>query len=194
MEDTIDIKAIKKDFRLQILKDMSDINKEVGDFLSKNMAMEIVELEEIKNAQNIMMFMGFGHEINTDYLYDELKKMGKNVYTSITDKENRKLIIEEVKSLDNLIKSDYGIREPRKTDSPLSPSKLDLVIVPGVAFDEEKNRLGYGGGFYDRFFDELRDDVKKIAICYDEQLLTEVPTEEHDKKVDMIITPSKTVK
>ena len=81
----------------------------------------------------------------------------------------------------------FGIMEPIvTTESQTIESVVDLVVVPGVAFDRQRNRLGRGRGFYDRLLSTL--DVPRIGICYDFQLKEQIPTEPFDKKMDMIIT------
>ena len=80
-----------------------------------------------------------------------------------------------------------GIRAPKER-CPVEPAEIDAVIVPGVGFDEKGNRLGFGGGFYDRFLPKLRADAQKIAVCYAYQILAEFTVEPWDSPVDMVIT------
>jgi 5-formyltetrahydrofolate cyclo-ligase len=70
----------------------------------------------------------------------------------------------------------------------VSPKVVDLVLVPGVAFDKRGYRVGYGGGYYDRFFNKLEKGVIKIGLCYEMQILPEVPTDIYDIPIDYIIT------
>ena len=84
----------------------------------------------------------------------------------------------------------YNIIEP--IGESISPSKLDLIIVPGVAFDKNKNRLGRGKGFYDKLLSEVT--CCKIGICYDFQLLEYLPCEDHDIKMNLIVTPKYLIK
>lgn len=80
----------------------------------------------------------------------------------------------------------FGILEPTETCQPVAENEIDLVIVPGVAFDRGRNRLGRGKGFYDRLLSTL--DVPKIGICYDFQLKDAIPVEPFDRKMDLIET------
>jgi len=79
-----------------------------------------------------------------------------------------------------------GISEPDL--DKIFEGKIDLVIVPGIAFDWQKNRLGRGKGYYDRFFET--NQLLKIGVCFDFQLIETVPNSEHDICMDIIITPS----
>ncbi len=83
----------------------------------------------------------------------------------------------------------FGLLEPKpETLRPVDPQELDLVIVPGVAFDREGFRIGFGAGYYDRFLPKLRKDSVLISLVYDFQLMPKVPREPHDIAVHWIIT------
>lgn len=88
----------------------------------------------------------------------------------------------------------FGIREPA-ADTPRIPAHaIDAVIVPGVAFDAECWRLGYGGGYYDRLLPLLREDCTRIGFAYDEQLLERIPAAEHDVRLDAVVTPTRVIR
>jgi len=81
---------------------------------------------------------------------------------------------------------------PRQVGKPISPNSLDVVVVPGVAFDPDGNRIGYGGGYYDRFLIQV-PRAWRIGVCYDLQLIKEVPRADHDVPVDAVVTEAKTI-
>jgi 5-formyltetrahydrofolate cyclo-ligase len=85
--------------------------------------------------------------------------------------------------------------QPRADLLPLAPAQLDVVLVPGVAFDATGGRLGRGGGFYDRFLTQIRDQlgVTIAGVCFDEQIVDSVPMHAHDVRVGMILTPTRTL-
>ena len=85
-----------------------------------------------------------------------------------------------------------SIREPHPDLLKVSLTELDLVIVPGVAFDSLGRRLGYGGGYYDRLLATLTPGVPKIAGAYDLQVVAHIPSAPHDLRVDAIVTPTQT--
>lgn len=103
----------------------------------------------------------------------------------------------EITSLDNLIESSYGILEPSIEENFITPNELDLIVVPGVAFDKNRGRIGYGAGFYDRYFKKINEEnikrIVKLALAYDFQVLDKVPMDERDVPVDHIITESRFV-
>lgn len=100
-----------------------------------------------------------------------------------------------VHSLDDLAPGWRGVREPRlDRRRQLRPTALDAVIVPGVGFDRSGNRLGYGGGHFDRLLAKVRRDAVVIGVALDVQIVTAVPAESHDRPVDVVVTPSTTIR
>jgi 5-formyltetrahydrofolate cyclo-ligase len=91
-------------------------------------------------------------------------------------------------------KSEYGIPEPiiERTED-FKAENIDLVIVPGIAFDEEGSRIGYGGGFYDRFIQLLGHGVPLLSIAFELQVIPKIPSENHDLPVDKIITEKRVI-
>ena len=150
---------------------------------------KIISTEEYRNSEVIFIFVSFGSEVYTHNLITYSLNMGKRICVPkvISKKDGMKAI--EIKSLEELTPSIYGILEPEIKESNIIDEKsIDLVIIPGVAFDKKGGRIGYGGGFYDRFLPLLRKDSKKIAIAYSFQIIEEVPREENDFLVPCIIT------
>lgn len=98
------------------------------------------------------------------------------------------MVFIKINSLENLVTSSYGILEPVGDKSNFNVDNLGLIVMPGLAFDKQGNRLGYGGGYYDKFLSSNKIDNKKIALAYDFQVLDKVPSEKHDIKIDSIIT------
>lgn len=95
---------------------------------------------------------------------------------------------------DPLVRGMFGIMEP-SADAPRVPAHaVDVVIVPGVAFDRGLWRLGYGGGYYDRLLPTLAPGCARIGYAYDEQVLEEIPVEEHDVRLDALVTPGGVVR
>lgn len=145
---------------------------------------------EYKNATNIMAFASFGTEVNThDFIKTSLAN-GKRIILPISIKEDRSLFLQEITNFDELKPSTYGILEPEKKEN-FDRNKLDLVIVPGVAFDHRGFRLGYGGGYYDRFLTSLDKRTKIVAINFEELYVYRVIISRYDMKVPVLITDRK---
>ena len=96
-----------------------------------------------------------------------------------------------VASLHELAPGAFGVREPlAKIEHAVAPETLDLILVPGVAFTRDGERLGRGGGFYDRLLASLPAHTCKIGVCFDAQILHELPVETHDQHMDSVTTES----
>lgn len=183
---------MKKEFRKKVI---SDRNNQSYESLCKNSSIitqKILALDCIKTAKNIMLYLDFNNEVKTDELIIKLLSLGKTVSSPITIKEEKKLIPSQIIDLKDGVKiGAYGIREPKPECSPeVEVKDIDVVIVPAVAFDKDCYRLGYGGGFYDRFIERLREDAITVGIAFDLQIFDSVPKEDHDAQLDYIITES----
>ncbi|WP_319200538.1 5-formyltetrahydrofolate cyclo-ligase [uncultured Ilyobacter sp.] len=145
-----------------------------------------------KNAETIFVFVSFGSEVNTHTIIEKAISDGKNVCVPKINLENKSMEVFRIESMDELKEGYYGILEPSEGKSKASSEELDLVVVPGVGFDINGYRIGYGGGFYDKFFESMEKEVPKVALGYNVQVVDEVPTEEHDERISGLITESHT--
>ncbi len=146
-----------------------------------------------KNSNKIMIYISFDSEIDTHRLINQILSDGKRVIVPITDSKNNKLIPSELYSMEELELGFYNILTP-KTEfiRVFDKTKLDLIIVPGIVFDKTGYRLGYGGGYYDKFLHDLKN-IPKISLCYDFQLIDSVPKESYDIPVNYILTDKRSV-
>ncbi|RMD47596.1 MAG: 5-formyltetrahydrofolate cyclo-ligase [Aquificota bacterium] len=147
---------------------------------------KLINLPEIKKAKYILLYYPHKNEVNILPLFQILK--GKILLLPRTDSKDIFPVM--VNSLENLKKGKFGILEPE--GNPVQIEKIDVVIVPAIAFDKKGHRLGYGKGYYDRFLKNFKGT--KIGVAYDFQVVEEIPKEEHDIPVDLIITPSQIIK
>lgn len=93
-----------------------------------------------------------------------------------------------------LVPGPFGLAQP-KEHAPRAPkAAIDAIIIPGVAYDIEGTRLGYGGGYYDRLLPMCREDCMRIGVAFDEQVIEHIPVEEHDACVDIVVTPLRTIR
>ena len=184
---------MKKEFRKKVINLRKEKDKDFIKHNSDIITDKLLNLDCIKNAKNIMLYLDFNNEVSTDSLIKKLLNLGKIVSSPITLKEERKLIPSQITDLKNGIQyGAYNIREPKPECSPaINIKDLDVIIVPDVAYDKNCYRLGYGGGFYDRFLENLRKDAVTIGIAFDLQIFDEVPKEAHDAQLDYIVTESR---
>ena len=176
------MKMNKKEIRKQMLQQRDSISdkQKVDDELLK----ELENLEEFKNSENFFVYVSFGSEFNTHKLIKDLLEQEKKVYVPYV-KSKGHMIAVEIKSMDDLAPGAYGILEPKNPVE--SDVKFDFMLVPGLCFDKNKYRIGYGGGFYDRFIDKIGEDSYKVSIVYDFQLVDDLHPEEFDRPVDKLI-------
>ena len=184
---------MKKEFRKKVINLRKEKDKDFIKHNSDIITDKLLNLDCIKNAKNIMLYLDFNNEVSTDSLIKKLLNLGKIVSSPITLKEERKLIPSQITDLKNGIQyGAYNIREPKPECSPaINIKDLDVIIVPAVAYDKNCYRLGYGGGFYARFLENLRKDAVTIGIAFDLQIFDEVPKEAHDAQLDYIVTESR---
>ncbi|MCM8760536.1 MAG: 5-formyltetrahydrofolate cyclo-ligase [Candidatus Omnitrophica bacterium] len=146
--------------------------------------------EEFKKAKVVMFYVSLKDEVNTISMIDETIKMGKKVCVPVILKEDKRLVAGEIKDREkDLERQHFGIYQPKAghvREVPLDD--IDLVVVPGVAFDRNNVRLGRGHGYYDRFLCGLPEKTKTIGLAFDFQVVEHLPKDSHDIPVSKIIT------
>lgn len=179
----------KKQLRKEVISMRDALSAAERDFKAEIIIKKLVATELYQKADHIMLFAAFGSELNLLPLIETIIKSGKHAYLPVVDKRINRILPIEVHSLADLKPGTYGIPEP-SPDNYLesTPDFLDLIITPAVAFDNDKYRIGYGAGYYDRFFASLRKDIIKIGVGFDEQLILEVPREPHDIQLNYVLT------
>jgi 5-formyltetrahydrofolate cyclo-ligase len=143
----------------------------------------------------VLLFAGFGSEVDTGDLLRESLRMGKRLVLPRVDPETRRLQLREVRSLDaDLAPGTWGIPEPIPDRCPeVALDDVDFVLVPGVAFDRQLRRLGYGGGYYDGVLAAVGGRAPAIAVGFGMQVVAQVPADEHDVCVPVLITETERI-
>ena len=184
-----DLPLEKNKIRQEILKTRNNLSTEE---VEKKSDLIIQNLEKfIKNAENIMIFMDMKNEVRITKLM-ELYPEKSFFIPKITDSKNREMKINKYEE-NELVLHKFGYYESSSSDF-YNENILDIVIVPAVVFDLEKNRIGFGGGYYDTFLKKVRRGNKKaifIGVCYDFQVVDKIPREEHDIIVDFVVNENK---
>lgn len=153
--------------------------------LSSRIHKYLFSLECIKTAKTVCTFLSAFKEPDTFEIVKRLSAEKKRIAVPVTDIENTVLSLSYISGTNSLIKGAYGIYEPSEI-RPVSISHIDALIIPGLAFDRQGNRMGFGKGYYDRLLNDCT--CPKIGLCYDFQLFDEIPTEPHDIQMNFIIT------
>ncbi len=185
---------MKRGIRGEILEKRNAMD--TSEFLEKsNRAISnLFSTECYKKADTVCSFISFGSELNTHGLIKMMLLDGKRVVVPyVKNREMREMILSELKSWDELDAGEYGILAPKKEFiREVSPKEVDLFLVPGVAFDPEGHRVGYGGGYYDRLLRELETECL-IGLCFELQIVDKVPRAAHDVAVKRIITEERII-
>lgn len=148
--------------------------------LSEAVCQRVKELTEFKNAKNVFFYYPKGDELNLLTLCGK----EKNFYLPRVDGKN--LLVCPYDCSTKLEESEFKILEP--CSAAVSPEIIDFAIIPCLMADKKLFRLGYGGGFYDRFIPQLRPDCVKIAVVAEQLLVEKLPVEKHDIPMDIIVT------
>lgn len=157
---------------------------------SDNIKGELFTFSTFDEAKTILFYLAVKDEVQTEKMIEESLRKDKRVVVPFIDWQRKEILPSEIKDLAKDIKIGIlKIPQPKKNFySPFSPASIDLVIIPGVVFDRKGNRLGFGGGFYDRFLGKLSDITKLVGLAFELQLVDNVPSQSHDVAVDYLIT------
>lgn len=181
----------KKELRQAILRLRDQLSPEERASYSRTIRTHVESLPVYREAQTVAYFVSFKSEVDMIPLIRQGLAEGKRVLLPIADIESRKLTFSELQDFDvELSLSTYGILEPKKEFiRPVAYEEIELVLTPGVVFDRLGYRIGYGGGFYDRFLGSLAVKPPTVAIAFDLQVSDSLlPREGFDMPVDQIIT------
>ena len=177
----------KSKIRKRILNVRNNMSKEDVKKNSNAIMDKITSLDIYKHSKVVFIYMDFKNEVMTSNLIKRMLSEKKRVVIPYTDSINTVIIPSEITKESDLKQNSFGYFEP-KSILPVNIEEIDLVIVPGVVFDKNLNRIGFGKGYYDKILNRLKPSAKKIALAHDFQVLEDIPAEEHDVKMDMIIT------
>lgn len=166
---------LKAKRRALTAEDQSEMSRAITDnFLS---------LSNYKNVDTVMVYMSAFKEPSTGGIIETLKRDSKNIIVPISNTDD--FTITPSYFSETLKSGAYGIPEPQNI-AKADIKDIDIALIPGIAFDTSGARIGFGKGYYDRFLSEFKGI--KIGICYDFQVLSDIPSSDHDIKMDMIIT------
>lgn len=168
------------------------LNLTEAEFIEKSKAISNMILESplYKDAQRIMAYIPLQGEVNIKYLFGPLWESGKELYVPVCEGQEPGVMQAAVYK-----KKSITFITRQKVEEPvfaryIDPTDLDLLLIPGLAFDRQGHRLGYGGGCYDRFFHRLNEKAVKLGVAFDLQIFDEIPYENHDQFLDGLITES----
>ena len=185
---------MKKNIRTDVLRKRDELSLDVRIAKDSFIQERLFSLPVFHEAKTILFYASFRSEVGTLGMIKDSLEKGKRVALPKVDKKRHMLMLYEMKDMTALTEGYMGIPEPLAADErALSIDDIDLVIIPGAAFDPSGNRLGYGAGYYDILLAKRKKKIPVIALAYEEQVVDSIPSEKHDVKVDVIITDQRVI-
>ena len=179
------LKQAKRALRRAVLAQRDALPPEERSAGSEAIAERFLGLPEVVGAETVLAFSSFGSEVDTAPLIARLRSRGSTV--ALPRIEGNEVVPVVATLGAAMTQTSFGAMEPAE-GRVLDVAELDLVVVPGVAFDRSCDRVGYGGGYYDRLLDKRREGVAAIAIAFSIQIVDRVPTGAIDRRIDGLVT------
>jgi 5-formyltetrahydrofolate cyclo-ligase len=145
----------------------------------------VLGLARFRDARRILLYASFGSEVDTMQLRRSAHESGKSVLLPRMD--GRALSLHEWRQETSLVPNRHGIPEPAEGSEAVDARDVDVVVVPGLAFDERGGRLGYGGGYYDRLLSTI-PKAYRVGVCFANQVVRHLPTTRLDVPMDCVVT------
>lgn len=182
------VKEKKSNLRKQVLSKRNSLVK--GEILEKSrlIADRFLGLPIVDKGETFLLYSAIKSEVSTRLIAESLLESGKTVaFPRMTG--NNRMSLHKISSLDDLTDRQWSIPEPDENAPEIKPHEVDIAVIPGIAFDRHRCRLGWGGGYYDRFLSQSK--CFSIGLAFDLQVVDDVPVEDHDHPLDMIITETR---
>lgn len=182
-------RQFRKCLRAEAIRRRDNIPAPVRSEWSQRIINRVIDWIEGNAIDVVQIYLNMRSEVETDGLLDYLFTHEKTALAPVTDTQRRKLTPHRISNpKTDLVFHPYGMREPNRKTCPSYPAdEIDLIIVPGVAFDRKGNRIGYGGGFYDRFLPRCPQAVW-IGLAYQAQIISDTLPQPWDAPLQRIVT------
>lgn len=166
------------------------------DRLSIEITARLLNFPAFTDAHTISTYLNAGSEVRTMQIVNWALVNGKRVIVPIMNRANKRLTFSELKAPEReLEKRAFGILEPKpEFCKPVPLEEADVNLIPGVAWDQQGYRIGYGTGYYDRSINSLQKQMMKIGLAYEFQFVSSIPTTRYDRRVDSIVTERRIIK
>ena len=181
----------KQRLRTELKKKRLALTKTKVTTLSKQILTRLTKTKEYRKAKTILLYHPIQNEVDPTPLFSKNKT--KTFCLPRICRKTNHLHIHKITNPQTLKTGRFNIQEPGTTHPIIARKNIDLVITPGLAFDKQGHRIGYGKGYFDRLFKNLSTKAFKLALAYDFQIIENVPAEKHDQKVNLIITEKRTI-
>lgn len=178
----------KEDIRKTVIGLRDSIAAEEKERKDRDILNRVLADDRYRSAGTVMCYASFRSEVDTRSIIAYSLKSGKGTVLPVVDREEKRLRLFEIDKMEDLVSGYMGIPEPRPGCKEMNVRDVDIILVPGVAFDKRCGRIGYGGGYYDRLLGSASERPYLIALAYEEQVVEEVPLDRHDVRMDAVIT------
>ena len=178
----------KADIRTRVLRKLKGQAEEERNRKSEAIRRKLSRLTVFRRAGTVCCYAALPYEVQTWRVIQQMLASGKRVVVPVV--EGRRLRLSELRDpAKDLAPGAFGVREPTPaTFRPMRPERVDLVVVPGLAFDRSGHRLGHGHGYFDRLLARLPRATARVGLCFEFQLLNRLPTEPHDSAVHQVLS------
>jgi len=188
------LKAAKKALRERVIAQRDALSPAAREAQTQSILHSLLCLPAYKSASVVAAYASMASEFGTAEFMRHALGEGKQLLLPRIDKAKHRLDLHAVTDLQSdLVPGIWGIREPAPHCQRVDASKADFMLVPGVAFTKRGERLGYGGGYYDRLLTEVAPDTRRVAAAFAIQIVEEMPLDEHDQPVHVIVTNLRTL-
>lgn len=183
-------RLLKSETRKRVLAAREALDPSARRDFSERVTAQLLELSAYRDAALVAAYVGFGSELDTSFFLKDLAGRGKRLALPRVDKPSRSIKLHAVRDpASQLAPGVWGIREPRPDLCPeVALGEVDFVLVPGVAFTARCERLGYGGGYYDRLIRALDGRAALVVGAFGMQVVAELPLTPTDRTVDLVVT------
>jgi 5-formyltetrahydrofolate cyclo-ligase len=184
--------------RKKTLSVRDDLHIQERQAMSCEITRKMLLLKEITASETLFIYVDFRSEVETHILIAELLKQGKRVAVPLTLVKEKKLLPVAITDVEkDLVPGYCSIPEPRlaiRESHMVVGREIETIILPGSVFDERGGRLGYGGGYYDRFMAHEAPKAKRIGLAFDFQVVDRLVLQAHDELLDLVVTEKRMIK
>ena len=190
-----EVQKSKAEIRAEIEKLLAELPQEAIEERTREIENRLFEFANFMESKIALLYSGIGSEVKSDRILQRAFDFNKIIVLPIIDAEKLDIKLYKIDDLKNDLKTGpRGRLQPDPKKCPVVPIEcIDIAIIPGIAFDEKGGRVGPGDGFYDKLIPRLPVTTRKVALAFDDQIFAQVPSESHDKHVDIIITEKRTI-
>jgi len=187
---------MKTKIRARALKARNSLSRRAIEARSRTIARRLLALPEYRRSRTVMFYLSHGSEVSTRSMIRAALAEGRRVALPVTRARGRRLVPVLITSSDEVfLPGEEGIPEPLLRAARTVPVReIDLVILPGLAFDDRGNRVGRGKAYYDIFLKEVPAGAARVALAFDQQVVKEIPPAVHDAQVGLVLTEKRAIR